>query len=257
MGRVVGGRLVYPAHCFLLGDTLVDTGPAVVGPEFAAAIRGLKIRRVMNTHCHEDHIANNALVAETCGAEIIASPEAIPVLADPRLLKLLPYQRLAWGQPPPSAASPLPPVVEVVGGYSLEVVADGCHSPDHVVFYEPTRRWLFTGDFFIGPRVRFSRRTERFARTIELLTQFRSRGVDIIFDGYRGVVENATSRITEKIEYMQDLRDRVLQLRAAGKSAKAITRIVLGREGGMAYLTGHDLTQRHLVEIILAEHPAA
>ena len=72
------------------------------------------------------------------------------------------------GTPRPIEAKPLGPVVEN-GSVALEAILTPGHADDHTIFFDPRRRWLFSGDLFLGERVRTVHSKEEVYRSLESL----------------------------------------------------------------------------------------
>lgn len=53
MGRHVRKTILYPAHAFLMDETLIDSGASHVRQAFAAEMKQRKIATPINTHPHE------------------------------------------------------------------------------------------------------------------------------------------------------------------------------------------------------------
>lgn len=60
MGRVLDGRLICSMACYYVNGLLIDSGPIHVASELLEAFAGCQVKMLVNTHCHEDHIGNNA-----------------------------------------------------------------------------------------------------------------------------------------------------------------------------------------------------
>ncbi|MGK4580109.1 MBL fold metallo-hydrolase [Kitasatospora sp. HPMI-4] len=146
--------------------TLIDTGVAGSGPAIAEAIRGLgrdpgELRRVLLTHCHEDHTGSAAeiggwneglvqVMAHRMDAPVIRGdqPMLLPVFDDAPA-----WERELWAAKPDLPAVP-PARVDVelsegdaVGfGGGARVVAVPGHTDGSAAFYLPGPRVLFTGD---------------------------------------------------------------------------------------------------------------
>jgi hydroxyacylglutathione hydrolase len=120
---------------YLLGDR--DAGSAILidpsySPEILAARateQKLRVVYIANTHGHDDHINGNDKAVELTRAPVAGHPSLPTPLSVP----------LSDGQ-----------ILEV-GSLRLRVMYTPGHSPDHVVFFEPSANLLITGDLlFVG-----------------------------------------------------------------------------------------------------------
>ena len=257
MGRSIGRLVLYSVHAFMIGDAMIDTGPRCVRDEFRAALNGTTIRVAVNTHHHEDHTGNNGLLQRERGARIYAPPGALPYLANPRLLRLRPYQRVVWGRPDPSNGEPVPAVV-TMGRHALNAIHAPGHSHHHICLHEPREGWLFTGDLFCGRIFKYLRLDENYSLILSTLKILSELECKTIFCSLKGVVEGGGDALRSKIRFMEDLRGRVLDLHERGASPRAITRRLLGGEGFMTTVTGgHYSKLNSVLSIIHNTEPEA
>lgn len=254
MGRSFGKTVVYWVNCFLAGDALIDTGSRWNRDELLRALEGREIRTIVNTHRHEDHIANNAAVAALSGARIVARPEALPTLKDPRSLKLRFYQREVWGWPQPSSADPIGDCVPA-GPFTLNVIHTPGHVPDHVCLHEPEQGWLFTGDMFCGRKFKYLRAEEDFNTILNSLKTLHRLEFHTIFCSLFGAVENAREALGDKIQAMENLRADVQARHEKGLPPKAIAAELLGKEGFMKLVTGGHYSLENTVNSIITGRP--
>ncbi len=201
------------------------------------------------THADEDHSGGAPLLAAH-GLQVLAPEASLPVLRARR--HLLPYQRLIWGTPRPVEAEPLPSALPYAAGV-LEVVPTPGHAPDHVVFFDAERRWLFSGDLFIATRARLARRHEDFAQLFESLRRAQQLDPELLFDAHAGVVPDAGAALAEKMQWLRELQAEARRLREAGRSVREIRRRLLGREPWtMWLLTFGDFSKTNLIRGLLA-----
>lgn len=105
---------------------------------------GLKVVRLLNTHCHIDHVLGNHLVASTFGVPLEiheieltvlrAVPSYSAAYGFPKYQEVLPEKFLKEGEP------------VHFGRTTLEVLFTPGHAPGHVVFYHPESSILVGGD---------------------------------------------------------------------------------------------------------------
>jgi glyoxylase-like metal-dependent hydrolase (beta-lactamase superfamily II) len=240
------------AWVYLLDGVLVDSGFVYARAALLRALAGQQIDTVVNTHTHEDHAGNNAAVSEAFGAAILAPGSTLHLLEDPARLHMKFYEFLIWGRPKPcTSARPLGARVATRRG-RLEVVPTPGHSPDHVAFFEPERRWLFTGDLFLGPRVRDARPFENAADLVASLRRVLELRPLRLFCTHRGPIDDATSALQAKLHFVEEVRSRAIALHRTGMSRRGIASRTVGPESTRQWLlTGGDYSRVHFVDACL------
>jgi glyoxylase-like metal-dependent hydrolase (beta-lactamase superfamily II) len=250
MARVVFGRPAYYAAAYWVDGLLIDTGCAHTSRQLTAAIKSLELEKIANTHSHEDHIGANAMLQQALGCPIYAHLDALPVIANPRLQRLQAYRRIFWGVPKPSRGTRISQSLDT-HRYQFEVIHTPGHSPDHICLFEPDRGWLFSGDAFIGGKDRALRDGYDIWGIIASLKKLAQLPVRVIFSGSGSVRQDGGRHLQEKIDYLEDLGQRVLALDQKGMSARRIRRKLFGRELPIAYFTLGHFSGLHLVRSYL------
>ena len=251
LARALFGRVFYHTTAYWVDGLLIDAGCAYAEGEILQALEGLPVECVVNTHSHEDHIGANAALQEKRGAEILAHPLALPVLADPRGNQLLqPYRRIFWGYPRPSEGQPIGGTVETEH-YRFQVIHTPGHSPDHICLYEPDEGWLFSGDLYIGGRDRALRADYDICAIIDSLKRIAPLEVSRLFPGSGTVRENASRDLLEKMDYLEETGRRVRELSQRGLSPRQIARRIFGPELLIAYVTLGHFSGKCLVQSYL------
>lgn len=248
MARSVAGRPLHTVSAFLLGDTLVDSGCPVTARKLARWSEAHGVRRVVHTHHHEDHCGGDAELRRRLDVEILAGPRTVPILA--AFYRLPWYRRLVWGRPSDVAARVMASEVEI-GGRLFRVVPTPGHCHDHVCLFDPGRRWLFSGDLYIHPQVRYLRSVEDAWLTLESLERLRRLEPDVLLCSHAGVVVDGTAALGRRIAAWRELAEAAAELAAAGCSVAAISRRLLGPEGLMTLLSLGDFSKRNLVRALL------
>ena len=108
------------------------------------ADKGLKVVRLLNTHCHIDHVLGNKFVADTYGVELEIHPE------DEQTLRSVPAYAPVYGFPMYAEQLPARYLKEgenvTFGNTELEVIFTPGHAPGHVVFYHKEDKTVIGGD---------------------------------------------------------------------------------------------------------------
>jgi glyoxylase-like metal-dependent hydrolase (beta-lactamase superfamily II) len=243
----------YCAYAAVVDGLLVDSGFIRARAQLLSALEGRRVEQVVNTHAHEDHIGNNREVADRFGARLAAPATALADMGRPERIAALPYQRLTWGTPSPSAPAPLGAVVRTPR-FRFDVVPTPGHSRDHVCFHEPERGWLFAGDLYLGSQVKLARPFENAADLVVSLERVLALRPRVVFCGHRGPLEDGVAALERKLRFLSDLRERALALSRAGAQAEEIAaRLVPGEPLVFRLFTFGDLSRLHFVRSLLKE----
>ena len=246
IAHTILGRNLYYTAAYLVDGLMVDTGCAHTAKELTQSLDGSHVHLIANTHSHEDHIGGNAALQSAFNAQILAHRDALPYLADPRLRRLHPYQRVLWGLPAASEGQALGSQLETEY-FRFEVIHTPGHSPDHVCLYEPMQGWLFTGDAYVGGSDKALRRDYNIWQIIDSLKKLARLGAQVLFTGSGTVRYNPKETLRTKIDYLEEKGERVLELRAGGLSHRRISRQLFGPEMAIAYYTLRHFSGRNLV----------
>jgi glyoxylase-like metal-dependent hydrolase (beta-lactamase superfamily II) len=256
LARSILGRGLYYTAAYWVDGLMIDTGCFYTVSELVSALQELKVERIVNTHSHEDHIGANAALTKSFGAEILAHPLAIPVLAMPRDQKHLnPYQVVMWGYPESSSASPISETIETLR-HSFSVIHTPGHSLDHISLYEPDEGWLFSGDTYIGGKDRALRADYNIWQIIASLKQLSLLDINLIFTGSGNVRKNGSAALKEKITYLESTGEQTLELHSQGLSYRQIRQKLFGREMLIAYVTLGHFTGKQLVRSFIEDRPS-
>jgi hydroxyacylglutathione hydrolase len=106
---------------------------------------GLKPVRLINTHCHVDHIPGNPLIAETYHIGLEIHPDEVPVLRDaPNFADI--FQIEMAGEQPPVRAYINDGDVIRFGKTSLKTLLTPGHSPGSISLYNEPDGYVISGD---------------------------------------------------------------------------------------------------------------
>ena len=247
------GRGRYWTTAYLIDELLIDSGCAYSAPELSAFLHDKQITYLVNTHTHEDHIgANGLLQKEHSDLKILTHPLALELLGEPHRQNLQAYRRLMWGWSEPSKGK------QVVDGeliraekYNFQVIYTPGHSPDHICLHEPERGWLFSGDLFVGGRDRALSAEADIWGVIESLKKIANLPLSRLFPGSARVRENPVTEILEKIDYLTEMGEKVLELRRNGLDVSSIARSLFGNLMFIEVFTLGHFSRKNLVQSYL------
>lgn len=256
------------AVCYLVdGSLVIDTG-------FPWARRRLKktlielgadrtITTVVNTHYHEDHTGNNDLVADLCGARVLAHPAAVPEIRFP--VEVPWYRSFLFGPGPIAEVAPIGPAVETEH-LRLEVIETPGHCPGHICLFEPTRKWLFSGDLYVAAELDSQLGDADGPRWIASLEAVLKLEPAWLFDAHGSIFagEEAVRRqLQRKLDFLTAIRDRVHQHATQAQTIQQLTRQVFDRrdlvdwlsfgDGWLSLITGSDFSRGNIVKSFLRE----
>lgn len=144
--KVVVG--IFEANCYILWDEkdkeAIVVDPGEEGERIIEVIRkdSLKIRSIVNTHTHIDHIGANDFLREKTGAPLLAHSADVFLLQNAELnLSALTGKDRSFGLPDRM----LEEGDEIrVGGFSLRILHTPGHTPGSICLYGDNK--LFSGD---------------------------------------------------------------------------------------------------------------
>ncbi|HKE37727.1 MAG TPA: MBL fold metallo-hydrolase, partial [Candidatus Baltobacteraceae bacterium] len=206
----LSGTNSYLIDCGNGAALAIDPGPPIQRHVEAVAQtahdRNLTIRAIALTHGHPDHAPAARPLANLTGAPVYAHPD---------------------GSADRDADLPLEGELHV-GNVALRVIDAPGHTFDHVVFYLPPERALFTGDVILGegtvviaPPGGAMRPYQTTLR--RLANEFP--GARRIYGGHGPIVDDARAKIAEYIEH-RAMRERELT-QALARGEKTIPDLVL------------------------------
>lgn len=221
LGYGIIGRPLMNVLCYLVGNTLIDSGQSRMAAEMITLVRDRQIDRILLTHHHEDHSGNAGLIANICAAQVMG--HSITAYKMQHIRPILPYQHFVWGQARQAAVSPLP--VEIAAdGYCLVPIHTPGHCKDHTVYLEPQHGWLFSGDLYLGERIKFFRSDERIDLQIQSLKTVLQHDFETLFCGHNPVLKGAKEKLGRKLTYLQEISATVCSLVSKGLPEKEILR---------------------------------
>jgi glyoxylase-like metal-dependent hydrolase (beta-lactamase superfamily II) len=241
MARTFLGRPIYWTTAYWVDGLLIDSGPPVTARQLVSALQDLGVQQIVVTHAHEDHIGGlYELQRAFPHAPIYAALRTLPFIEEPSLLHQQLYRRLVWGVPKP-VLGVLPLETEVkTPNHTFRVLETPGHSPDHVSFFEPERRWLFCGDAFVGGRDRaWSPEAEMFG-AISSLRAMAALHPRRLFPGSGNVRQTALAELQGRLGYLLSLCRDVARLDGMGLSDEEIVVRLFGGEPSIHLWTmGH------------------
>ncbi len=222
-------------YLYILDGLIIDTGQRNMRKTAIQLLGQKKLHRILLTHHHEDHSGNASAICRHHQTEACGHPLTVQKMATG--FPILPYQRLIWGRSEKTSLSPLDPVVES-NRYKLVPIHTPGHSKDHMVFWEETNGWLFSGDLYLGQRIKFFRSDENIFDQIESLKKVLKLDFDSLFCGHNPCPQNGKSKLKQKLQFLENIIGQVQKFKDMGMNLKAIIkRMDPGEDKGVKLMT--------------------
>lgn len=237
----------YSVSAFVARGVLVDVGFPKVGQEMTALLRSVPVRGAMVTHKHEDHAGNVPLVAGL-GIPMKLASETLEFVRNPDRIAF--YRWVTWGMP-----SPLTQRLEHFEDDVLQFIPTPGHSRDHHVVWDPERRVLYSGDLFLGVKVRIAHPGEDPRQLARSLRRAASLGAEVMYCAHRGRVENATEMLLAKAQWTEDTIGEIERRLAEGWTESQVRERVLGGESLSGWMSRGDYSRANFVRAVRATLP--
>ena len=252
MARALFGRPLYWTAAYWVDGLLIDTGPSCAAGELLRALEAVHVDQIVLTHAHEDHFGGlYALKERYPEAKVYAPWRSIPTIEEPQRLQMQLYRRWAWGTPEGVAGvMALDEIDNVIStpDFRFRAVETPGHSPDHVCLYEPTRRWVFSGDAFIGGCDEAWVSDFDMFGIVSSLRTIASLRPERLFSGSGTVRRTPQPEIHQKIRYLIGLTREVTRLEKLGLSVPEIAVCLFKEEPRITFWTRGHFSAANLIE---------
>jgi len=130
-------------ECIIFDPGMYEASERKIFDDFIKE-KNLKPVRLINTHCHIDHVLGNKYIADTYGLDLEINEIELPLLNE------VPNYGLQFGlvpqpSPPPKFYLEHGDIVQF-GNTSLKTLFTPGHSPGHLCFYSEKDEFLIGGD---------------------------------------------------------------------------------------------------------------
>lgn len=232
---------------YCVDGLLIDCGPSSRAEQFCPWMEKQGIMQVALTHGHEDHCGNAAWINKHLNVPVYLHPLALPSSREAGAYPV--YRQEMWGAREVYEALPMPEVIKT-DKYSFEVLETPGHALYHNCFYEPDRKWLFTGDLYLGTRLMVCFIEENIRQMIATTERLMELDFDTIFCAHAGVIENGKVRLGKKLNNLKALQQQVIEMRAAGKTDREIDDEINGFELDITPLSCGEWSSYNIIRTI-------
>lgn len=208
-------------HFYLLDDLLIDTGSSRLGRFSSSFFATQKIRRAALTHVHEDHSGMAHWLTQKLNVPVFLHEGDHSEAALPRRLPL--YRNVVWGNRKPFCPASMPARISTER-YNLDVIPSPGHSPNHVVFLEKNRGWLFTGDLYVASKQNVSFCTENTLEAVASIRHLLTLDWGTMFCAHSGIKHNGKDKLKLKLDFFESIQNQAEDLRCKGFTLDEINR---------------------------------
>ena len=232
-------------YLYFVDGLLVDTGPRLRKSILAPAFNKLPIEKVALTHHHDDHMGMAGWLARNKDLVIYTHENTFPHIKKQKHLPWI-YRvgRKLAGQFNPVVY----PEKIITKQHEFIPIHTPGHTDDHVVLYEPNKKWLFTGDLYITSNPKVAHRSESIKQYIESLEKLMTLDFETIFCAHEGVIQDGKERIEEKITYLKRMQKSATEMHEEGLTDEEIVKIIFPRRVALESLTLGAFSRKKFIQ---------
>ncbi|MGD9731676.1 MAG: MBL fold metallo-hydrolase [Desulfamplus sp.] len=227
LGWSLAGPPLMTVYFYLFGHTMIDTGQSNMRREILTIARDNRIKQIFLTHHHEDHSGNAAAIKEMLGAKVSGHCLSREKLKN--AYSILPYQKYVWGKTTPLELDDFTEPIETELGKMAAIHTPG-HSKDHNVFFLQDQGILFSGDIYLGDKIKFFRSDENIGLQIDSLRKLALLDFDILLCAHNPKQKNGKNHICAKLDFLENLYGSIIELWKKGFDEKEIFRLLQLKE---------------------------
>lgn len=231
-------------YIYFIDGLLIDTGPRLRKSLLAPEFKQLPIKKVALTHHHDDHRGMAGWITRNLGVDIYSHEKTIPHIQKEKYLPWI--YRL--GRIIAREFTPIvyPDVLETAHHQFIPIHTPG-HTNDHVVLYEPNKKWLFTGDLYITSHPKVAHKSESIKQYIDSLEKLLPLDFDTLFCAHEGVIPDGKERIKEKINYLKRMQKSATEMHEEGFTDKEIVKIMFPRPVMLETITFGAFSRKNFI----------
>ncbi len=219
LGWSAVGPPLMTVYCYIFDGIMIDTGLSLMKKEVLNIARSNGVKQIFLTHHHEDHSGNAAAIRHALRADVYGHALTVKKLETP--YPILPYQKCIWGKTTPLPVNAFPDKIDTPLGKILPIHTPG-HAKDHTVFFLPEQGILFSGDLYLGDRIRYFRSDEDIGTEIESLKTVAELDFDHLLCAHNPKHKKGKEHILAKLEFLENFYGNIIGLRQKGLSEKQI-----------------------------------
>ncbi|MCP4718801.1 MAG: MBL fold metallo-hydrolase [Desulfobacteraceae bacterium] len=219
LGWSLAGPPLMTVYLYIFDHVMIDTGQSHMGNQALAIARENCVDQICLTHHHEDHSGNCARIHKNLGIKVFGHSLTKEKLKKP--YKILPYQKYVWGKTTPVHVSCFPETMETGLGRIIPLHTPG-HARDHVVYFLPEKGVVFSGDLYLGDRIRYFRADEDMGTQIASLKRVMELDFSILLCSHNPRQTRGRYHLQNKLDFLENLYGNIIRLWKTGMPQKEI-----------------------------------
>lgn len=236
---------------FWVEGLMIDTAQRNAQKLVAKTFQHKPIEQIALTHWHEDHIGNTAYFFQKYKPTIFCHPFTAQKLQTG--FKVLFYEQFMFGKIDayPIITQDFPEKI-CTAKYEFTPIHTPGHSADHTVFLEKNQGWLFSGDLFVSPKIKYFRKGEDLGEQILSIKKILQYDFDTIFCGHYPQKTNGKELFRLKLQYFEDFYEAVKNYYYQGLGSKEIMKALKIKEvHWLKYVTCLDVSVEYMVTSVI------
>jgi glyoxylase-like metal-dependent hydrolase (beta-lactamase superfamily II) len=232
---------------YIVDGVLIDAGSYKVVKQIKSLLQKEKINCAAITHVHEDHTGAAAWIKNNLKVPVYLHANSMDEAAIKSNVPL--YRKITWGNRDAFIADPMPQVIETKN-FKIDVIESPGHHPDHVVFYEKSNGWIFTGDMYVGRKQAVALYDENISDSIKSLSKLVQLDVEKIFCGHSGIHSNGKEKLKSKLDFFLDIQDKVHTLKKDGLTLEEINKRLFPKKHPWEIMSRGEWSTYNIVKTI-------
>ncbi|WP_435357502.1 MBL fold metallo-hydrolase [Emticicia sp. SJ17W-69] len=242
------GKPWLSVYCYLIDRVLIDTAQSNCQEKVVATFQNKAIEKILLTHWHEDHSGNTTKLAQLHNSKVYAHPFTKEKLRTG--FDILPYEKFLFGKTTPfeGQIGDFQDLIETTNHKLTPIFTPG-HADDHTVFLDKDHGWLFSGDLYVGVKIKVFRKGEQFWQQVDSFKKVLAFDFDVLFCGHHPRLKDGKLMLAKKLQYFEDFGGKTLFLHQKGLSTKEIMETMKLRENNLLkLLLSNDVSVTYMIE---------